>query len=408
MNIKTCRICKKKIKLIIDLGKICLVGNFKSNRNIQKKYKISLNYCKKCKHVQISEHIKPDLLFKNYLWETGVSKSNLSLINNYLKIFKKFKIKKNSKLIEIASNDGSFVKKIYNFYKCKVVGVDPAQNFKKNYPKNIQYYNSYFNKISSVKIKKRFGKFDFIIARNVIAHVTDPNEIFGGFNELLQANGVGIIEVPHLYNIIKDNQYDNIFHEHIGFHSLKSLKDLCKINNMKIFDVQKISSQGGSLRCFIAKENSDYKISKNINIFLNKEKKLGLFRNKKLEKFKITINNHRKNFFSLLKNLKKNNKKISIYGASGKGQALMQYCGIDDKIIDNVYDKANLKIGKYTPGTNIKILNPKKINVRKIDYLLILTWNLKKEIILQEKKFMKSGGKFIVPFPKPKVISNIY
>ena len=123
MNIKFCRICKKKIKLIIDLGKICLVGDFKSNKKIQKKYKISLNYCKKCKHVQISEHIKPDLLFKNYLWETGVSKSNLTLIENYLKIFKKLKIKKNSKLLEVASNDGTFVKKIYNFFKCKVVGV---------------------------------------------------------------------------------------------------------------------------------------------------------------------------------------------------------------------------------------------------------------------------------------------
>ena len=135
--------------------------------------------------------------------------------------------------------------------------------------------------------------------------------------------------------------------------------------------------------------------------------KLGLFKEKNLKKFKTIINKHRRGFMNLLQKIKNKNKKISIYGASGKGQALMQYCGIDNKIIDHVYDKGKLKIGKYTPGTNIKILNPDKINVKNVNYLLILTWNLKREIILQEKFFKKAGGKFIVPFPKPKIISNI-
>jgi SAM-dependent methyltransferase len=407
MNLKTCRICKKNLKLIIDLGKICLVGDFKNNKKKQKKYNISLNYCKSCKHVQISEHIKPDLLFKNYLWETGVSKSNISIIKNYFTILKKYKINQHSKLLEIASNDGSFVKKINNFFKCTVVGVDPAKNFKKKYPKNIKFINNYFDEHSSKKIEKKFGKFDFIIARNVVAHVSNPNKIFAGFNKLLKKDGVGITEVPHLYNIIKENQYDNIFHEHIGFHSLKSLKDLCEMNKLKIFNVQKINSQGGSLRCYIAKKKSAYKISKNINIILSKEAKLGLFKEENLKKFKKIINKHRKSFMNLLQKIKNKNKKISIYGASGKGQALMQYCGIDNKIIDHVYDKGKLKIGKYTPGTNIKILNPDKINVKNVNYLLILTWNLKSEIILQEKIFKNAGGKFIVPFPKPKIISNI-
>jgi SAM-dependent methyltransferase len=407
MNLKTCRICKKNLKLIIDLGKICLVGDFKNNKKKQKKYSISLNYCKSCKHVQISEHIRPDLLFKNYLWETGVSKSNISIIKNYFTILRKYKINRQSKLLEVASNDGSFVKKINNFFKCTVIGVDPAKNFKKKYPKNIKFINNYFDEHSSKKIGKKFGKFDFIIARNVVAHVSNPNKIFSGFNKLLKKDGVGIIEVPHLYNIIKENQYDNIFHEHIGFHSLKSLKDLCEMNKLKIFNVQKINSQGGSLRCFIVKKKSAYKTSKNINIILSKEMKLGLFKENNLKKFKTIINKHRRVFMNLLQKIKNKNKKISIYGASGKGQALMQYCGIDNKIIDHVYDKGKLKIGKYTPGTNIKILNPDKINVKNVNYLLILTWNLKREIILQEKFFKKAGGKFIVPFPKPKIISNI-
>ena len=184
MNLKTCRICKKNLKLIIDLGKICLVGDFKNNKKKQKKYSISLNYCKSCKHVQISEHIRPDLLFKNYLWETGVSKSNISIIKNYFTILRKYKINRQSKLLEVASNDGSFVKKINNFFKCTVIGVDPAKNFKKKYPKNIKFINNYFDEHSSKKIGKKFGKFDFIIARNVVAHVSNPNKIFSGFNKL--------------------------------------------------------------------------------------------------------------------------------------------------------------------------------------------------------------------------------
>jgi 2-polyprenyl-3-methyl-5-hydroxy-6-metoxy-1,4-benzoquinol methylase len=401
-----CRICNRKIKQIVNLGKISLVGNFQKKRLKQKKYKISLNYCIFCKHVQISERLNPDLLFKNYLWETGVSSSNIKILKNLLLKLKKLGINKKSKIIEIASNDGSFIKILKNKFSSKVVGIDPARNLaKKANQQKIFTINNYFNFNFSKKIKYKFSKFNFIFARNVVAHVKNPNEIFKGAENILDDNGIFIVEVPHLLSILNQNQYDNIFHEHNGFHSLKSISDLCKLNKMKIFDVDIINSQGGSIRCYISKIKSKKIISIKVKKILNLEKKSKIFSNNKLKNFKYKIISHSKNLYNLLSKLKKRGKKISIYGASGKGQALMQFSKIDKNLIDYVFDKSKLKQGFFTPGTNIKVRDPKNISRNDIDYLLILSWNIKKEIIQQEKKFSSMGGKFIVPFPEPKIIN---
>ena len=402
-----CRICKGKLKKIVDLGKISLVGDFIKKLKKQKKYKISINFCSICKHVQIAEILNPNLLFKKYLWETGVSSSNILLIKDLIKKIKKYGINKNSKILEIASNDGSLLSFINKEYKCLSVGIDPAKNLKKKIKnKKIITIVNYFDFNQSKNIKKKFKIFDYIFARNVLAHVPDPNQIFKGVKNLLSENGKFILEVPHLDNIIRYNQYDNIFHEHIGFHSLKSIIDLTNRYNLKVFDVEKIDSQGGSLRCFISNKNSSDKISNEIKSVIKEEKKLGLYSPTKLMKFRIKIISHIRKLKKLLQNLKKKNNKISIYGASGKGQALMQFCNINNKIVDFAFDKSKLKQGCLTPGTQIKVKDPKDIKKTDIQYLLLLSWNLKKEIIKQEKNFIKKGGKFIVPFPSPKIIKK--
>ena len=403
---KKCRICNHRIKRIVHLGKIALVGNFFKKKKTQRKYNISLNYCLQCKHVQISERLSPDLLFKKYLWETGVSKSNVSLLKNLSVKLKKLGISKKSKILEIASNDGSFIEILKKRFNSFAIGVDPAKNLaKKANSKKIFTINNYFNYKLSHSIKKKFSKFDFIFARNVIAHLNNPNQVFKGIENLLKDNGVLILEVPHLLNILNKNQYDNIFHEHVGFHSLRSIKDLCEQNQLKVFDVEMIDSQGGSIRCYICKNKSKKSISRKTKNILKIEKKSNLFSGKNLEKFKFKIKNHSKNMNRLIYNLKKKKNKISVYGASGKGQALMQFVKIDNKLIDHVFDKSKLKQGRFTPGTNIKIRDPKHISRNKVDYLIILSWNIKDEIIKQEKVFLKKGGKFIIPFPKPKILN---
>lgn len=402
---KNCRICNGKLSLIINFGKISLVGNFRKKKKNLKRYKISLNFCTNCFHIQIREIINPNKIFKNYLWETGVSKSNLFIIDKLINDLKRLKLNKSSKVLEIASNDGTLINRIKDKIKCYVVGVDPAKNLNKiNLEKFTIRISAFFNLKNSISLKKKYSTFNYIIARNVIAHVENPNEIFSGAEKILSDNGIFVVEVPHLLNIFKYNQYDNIFHEHIGFHSLKSIIDLCKKNNLKIFDVKLIDSQGGSIRCFICKKSLKQKISRKVSKVLKIEKNANLFKKRNIINFKYKIKDHSKKMNHLIKNLKIKNKNISVYGASGKGLALLQICKINEKLIDYVFDKSKLKQNCYTPGTNIKILNPRFILTKKVDYLLILSWNIKNEIINQENLFYQKGGKFVVPFPKPKIL----
>ena len=298
------------------------------------------------------------------------------------------------------------LKEVKSLHKSKILGIDPAKNLKKlALEKKIPTIVGYFSFLKAKSIKKKYGSFDFCIARNVIAHTKNPNDIFKGAETLLKDDGIFVIEVPHLYNIYKDNQYDNIFHEHLGFHSLKSIIDLCKKNFLKIIDLEIIDSQGGSLRCFISKQASNKKISKKINHILNMEIRKNLFNENTWTKFAYKIKNHINELNIFLKKLKNKKNTISAYGASGKGQALLQFCKIDKDFIDFIYDKSRFKQGKFTPGTHIKIVDPKFINYHKPDYLLLLSWNISKEIAKQEKEYINRNGKMIVPFPKPKILN---
>ena len=397
---KKCRICNHKLQRIISFKKISLVGNFYRKKGDKKKFPISLNYCKKCKHVQIAEIINPKKLFSNYLWQTSVSKTNFLIFEKLLSKYKKFFSKK-SKLLEIACNDGSFLKYVQKRCSCFLVGIDPAKNIFTG-DKNIKFINNFFDFSVSKQLLRKFGKFDIIFARNVLAHVTNPNEIFKGVKELLSKKGIFIVEVPHLLPILKNLQYDNIFHEHQGFHSLKSIKDLCSKNNLIVSNVHQIGSQGGSIRCEIKNKGN----KKNIKVkkLINHEVENKLFNQQYLKSFKNKILKHNKSLYNFISILKKKGMKISVYGASGKGQALMQFCEINNKLIDGAYDKSNLKKGRFTPGTNIKIHLPKYISRQNIDYMLLLSWNLRSEILKQEIQFLRQGGKFIIPFPEPRVI----
>ena len=406
---KKCRICSSQLLRVSDFSKVALSGSFLTFKQIKKerKYQLTLMVCRVCKHIQIQNILNTNILFKNYYaWETGISKTNMDLIRDLLTYMKKkFLFNQKSKFLEIASNDGSLLKEVKKKHKSMVLGIDPAKNLKAISTKNnVPTIVDFFSSRVSKKIRKKYQTFDFCIARNVIAHTPNPNDIFKGVKNILKAKGIFVIEVPHLYNIHKDNQYDNIFHEHIGFHSLKSIDDLCKKNDLKLFDINLINSQGGSLQCFICKKNNKIMISKKINKILKKEIKQGLFKLQTWYIFAKRIKNHSIKLKTFLVKLKRKNFSIHIYGASGKGQSLMQICKIDKTLIDFVYDKSKFKQNKYTPGTHVKIINPKYIKKYKPNYLLLLSWNLSKEIIMQEKNYFEKYGKAIVPFPKPHIV----
>jgi SAM-dependent methyltransferase len=339
-------------------------------------------------------------MFKNYLYVSGTTKT----LRDYFDYFagKTLEYSPNAtKVLDIACNDGTLLE----YFKTKghslVAGMDPANNLlnaKKRRNLNIEV--NYFN-LETVKKKFFDKKFDLIFARNVIAHFQDPNNLFEGAKYISKKNSVLIIEVPHLLTIFNKNQYDNIFHEHVGYHSLISVNKIAENFGFKLFDCEIIESQGKSLRCFYI-YNKKIKDNRKIQLIIEKEKKI--LKHSTWKNFNKNIYSHKKKLFNLIKSLKIKNKTISAYGASGKGQSLLQICDIDHKYLDFIYDKSKKKIGKFLSYGKLKIKSPKEINYDKPDYILLLSWNLKNEIIKQEKKYLSNGGKFIIPFPHPKII----
>lgn len=408
MKVKNCRICNsKKIKTILDYGKVALSGSFIKKNQIKKeiKYPLKLIICLDCKHTQINFILKPDILFKNYFWETGVSSQNIMLIKNLIDEIKKISnINKNTNIIEIASNDGSCLKMFKEKFDCQILGVDPAINLaKKANLQKIHTIDDFFSLKLANKILNRFKLFDLCIARNVIAHLKDPIDVFYGIKKILSKNGILIIEVPHLLNIYKFCQYDNVFHEHVGFHSLRSINDLSRKVNLNLFDVKLINSQGGSIRCYLS-NNMQRKKSLRVEQVLKREKNIKLFHLNTWKAFEKKVQDNKNKILILLKKLKKQNKSISIYGASGKGQVLLQSIKDSNLLFDRVYDKSKKKKNYYTPGTHIKIFEPNFINIHKPDYLFVCSWNIYNEIKKEQKKYINNGGKFILPFPNPRIL----
>lgn len=408
MKIVACRVCDfQDFGMILDYGEVALADSFlnsQSDIEKEKKYPLNLVICKNCKHVQIDEIVDPKLMFSNYPWETGISKSIEEFSNDMSeKLIKLFNIEKPSKpkVFEIASNDGSLLN-VFKNKGCEILGVDPAENIaKKANEKLINTIPKFFNYNTAKEVVSQYGQYDICIARNVLAHVNKLHSLVEGIRLILKDDGFAVIEVPSLYAMVEQLQYDQVFHEHIGYHSLDSVIKLFEKYNMQVFDVESLWIHGGSLRIFIKHNDGPMLKSKNVNNFYNKEKSLGLFENSTWEKYAARVNSHRESLLNELNKIKKENKKIAIYGASGKGQSLLQFCGIDNTMVEYVVDKSKMKQGKLTPGTHIPVFSPDHIYEDLPEVILLCAWNFAEEIVAQERRFSSLNGRFLHPFPLP-------
>ena len=395
-----CRLCGgKKLINVIDLGKSPLANQFLSKLIKIKSYPLKVLKCKNCSHLQLSHVINKKKLFSKYLFVSGTSKTNLKHFNDYAEECSRRFLKKKSNILDIAANDGSFLK---CFDKKNIrVGIDPAKNILSNFKlKNYFMENRFFNFLESKNIKKKYEKFDLITANNVCAHVDNLNDFIKGVKNILKIDGVFIFEVGYFYEVYKNKTFDTIYHEHLDYHLLIPLIAFFKKNNMDIFDVKSIPIQGGSIRVYVSHKDRKKIINKNIIKFIKKEKKINFSNNKIFKKYQKFINIKKITLLNKIKFLKNKNFNIAGYGASAKSTTLLNYFEINSKHLDFIVDLSKLKQFKYSPGSALKILPVNEIYKNKIDYLIILSWNFSKEIINQNLKFIKMGGKFIIPFPK--------
>ena len=409
MKPKSKTISKCQISGANDLKSIMFLGYLppptemkKINSKIEEEtfYPADLVYSNKSKLVQLNTIVNKEILFsKDYAYTSSTTKI---LRENFKELYhdckKVIKISKRDLIIDIGSNDGNLLS---NFKKNhRVLGITPEKIGKLAIRKGIPTLIRYFDKITAQIILKKYGKAKIITATNVFAHIENVSALMKNILKILHKDGVFISESHYLVSLIKTNQYDTIYHEHLRYYSLSSLKYLFDKYGLKIIHAKKINTHGGSIRVYVVKSNK-FKINKNVKKILNIEKK---YLNWK------TFNNFRKNVFkskinlySILKNIKKQNKTICGIGAPARASTLINYIGLDENIIDYVLEiEGSKKIGNYIPGTKIPILSEKKLFTDRPDFAILFSWHIASEL---KKKLRTRGfkGKFIVPLPTPSI-----
>ena len=386
-----CKITGKKLKPFMSFGKMPIANGFLHKKDFKKEFffNMEVGFSKKLSLFQINEHPKPEQMFnKTYPFFTG---SSLSMIKHF-KSYADWIIKNYSKnlkyLVEIGSNDGTF---LLNFKKknIKIYGYEPSKNVANLAKrKGINTINNFFN-LNSVKSNKKIkNKVNIICAANAICHIPDLKNLIKSVDYLLGEEGLFIFEEPYLGSMYKKGSYDQIYDEHIFIFSVSSIKKIFELFNFELIDAIPQITHGGSMRYVISRKGRR-KIKNNVNKILKYEKKNNIDNIKGCLKFKSKCEGSKKKLIKKLKNLKKNNKTIAGYAATSKSTTVFNYCNINRKLIDFICDTTKEKIGKFSPGTHIPIVSMRHFYNNLPDIVYLLAWNHKKEIFKKEKKIFK-------------------
>ena len=409
LNNYQCRFCNSQLNnLFLDLGETPSANSFLKQEDLssEKLYPLRVFICSKCFLVQIPEIITPSELFSDYAYFSSFSDTWLEHAKDYVDMMiERFHLNHSSQIIEIASNDGYLLK--YFVQKgIPVLGIEPASNVAETAIKNgVPTLKKFFNTNTANKIKEKDGLADILLGNNVLAHVPDINDFIVGMKILLKPNGIITMEFPHLLQLIENTQFDTIYHEHFSYFSFITIQEIFISKGLEIFDVEEISTHGGSLRIFVKhSDNKLLEIKESVESLVKKEKEYGLDNmltyldfSKKIENVKNKINN-------FLETVKSEGKSVICYGAPAKGNTLLNFCSISSNQIEYTVDRNPHKQGLFLPGSHIPIKSVTTIQETKPDYIIILPWNIKDEIMDQMKDIRTWGGKFVIPIPEVKIL----
>ncbi len=404
-----CLICKKKeLICYLSLGKAAPANSYLTKRQLSKKeFKAPLEvyFCKNCNLAQLLHIVDRSYIFSDYAYFSSTSPMLVKHFEDYAnEVFKRYPQQSKQLVVDIGSNDGVLLKP-FKKLGAKVLGIDPAKNIARIANKDgIETLPVFFNKEIVKKLIKKYGKAGILTSNNTLAHTDALHSIFEGAKEFLDEKGVFVFEVQYLVDLLSHNEFDNTYHEHICFHSIRPLQYLLNMYDMEIIDVIHTDTHGGGIMVFASHKLSSHSISKTVQEFMENEKKLGLHKISTYKRFAKRPPMVKKSLTKLLKDLKKKGKKITAYGASAKCTTLLQYCNIGSDVIDYITDSAPSKQGKFTPGSHIPIVAPEILKLKTPDYIVITAWNYAKNIMEKENWFTKKGGKFIIPIPEPKII----
>ena len=406
-KINKCRNCNSpNLVKILDLGNLAYTGKFVKNGTAVQKTPLKIAMCSNCNLVQLNHEYDNSYMYGyDYGYQSNINSTMknhlLSIVNT---INKKFKIKKKDIFVDIGSNDGTLLNH-KTLDKCITVGFDPIiKGLKKNY-KNIDFKIDKFFNFKNFK-KFKINKAKFITAIAMFYDLKDPNNFLSEIKKVLNKNGIFILEQSDLRLMLKQNSFDTICHEHLEYYSIKIIIEMLEKNGLKAFDHEYNESNGGSSRFYIChKENNKYKKTVRLKNAIDLEKKSKINSIKTLKKFEKKINKLKKKILHVVNTYKKKGP-IHGYGASTKGNVLLQYFKIDKNTMSCIADRNPFKWGKCTPGTNIKIISEKTSRLQKPKLYMVLPWHFKKEIIKREKNFLKNNGALFFPLPNCEIIKK--
>lgn len=407
--VPTCRFCRTPLtETFVDLGEQPLANSFLTADGIasERKFPLHARVCPSCLLVQVDHSVPADAIFSDdYAYFSSYTSSWVEHAKRYAdKMIERFKLGPDSLVVEAASNDG-YLLQHFKARGINVLGVEPASNvaeaaIKQGIPTEI----AFFNEATAKRLASAGKHADLMAANNVLAHVPDTLDFVRGFATLLQPTGIATFEFPHLLNLIREVQFDTIYHEHYFYLSLHAVEQIFDRAGLKVVDVEELPTHGGSLRVYAARKDSKAGEAPAVAAIRAKEKAAGLDTIEGYRGFDARVRAVAKGFAAFLEEAKAQDKKVAAYGAAAKGNTFLNYCGVSADDIVCVFDRSAAKQGKLLPGSHIPVVAPERLAEFKPDYLVILAWNIAAEIVSDYSVLRSWGGQFVVAVPEVKLL----
>jgi SAM-dependent methyltransferase len=405
----TCRLCGgSRLSLVLELAPTPPANAFVPAQELgreQERFPLDLFFCEDCFHLQLSDVVDPRILFENYVYVSGTSPVFVKHFEDYAEeVMRRFAPSPGGLALDIGSNDGTLLA-AFKKRGLKVQGVDPAKEIARRASEaGIPTIAGFFTADLAKELKGKIGSAAVVTANNVFAHIDDLKGVVDGVRELLGLEGVFVFEVSYLVDVFEKTLFDTIYHEHLAYHSVKSLIQFLAANGLELIEALRVDSHGGSLRGVAQLKNGPRPVGASVAEAVAIEEKLGLDKGETFRAFAARIEGLKQELGDLLRKLKSEGKKIAAFGAPAKATTLMYHFDIGPELIDFIIDDSPLKQGLYSPGMHIPVLSSAAIAEKKPDYLVVLAWNFASSIIAKNAAFRETGGRFIIPLPTIEVI----
>jgi hypothetical protein len=404
-----CRACGRPgMRRYLELGPTPLANSFLYSEiefADERSYPLDVYFCEHCSLSQLADVIAPEILFRHYIYTTGTSDTIAQHNREYARtVTGMMKLTPADLVVEVASNDGSLLK-CFQAEGARVLGIEPALNIAEMArAQGIDTIPEFFNLPTAQRVQKDRGSAKVLIGNNVLAHVDEPVDFLRGMKALMTADGVAVLEFPYAGEYVDRMEYDTVYHEHLSYFTVTSLMHLFARAGLSLIRIDRVPVHGGSLRVYAQHAESANGHAESVKAMSDDETRRGMTTFERYERLAADVRKNREALLKLLEDLRAQGKTVAAYGAPAKGNTLLNYCGIDTRLVLYTVDKNPLKVGTYTPGAHIPVLKVEMLLESQPDYVLILAWNFADEIIRQQSEYVRRGGKFIIPIPEPKIL----